>query len=147
LDRFSPCRRSAFDRHATIPIAPGARSEGSFGHFKIISYTVNVPGVGVFAGTNGRLNIWYSRNPTAFRFYTEELEVLEDHGMMQFQDGAGSTYGWSPWLATPASFSLPPELMIPRLNISPAYRFDLGNEIHLFPVCRCKGGACVTPKS
>jgi hypothetical protein len=37
--------------------------------------------------------------------------------------------------------------MIPRLNISPAYRFDLGNEIHLFPVCRCKGGACVTPKS
>jgi hypothetical protein len=60
---------------------------------------------------------------------------------------AGSTYGWSPWLATPASFSLPPELMIPRLNISPAYRFDLGNEIHLFPVCRCKGGTCVTPKS
>jgi hypothetical protein len=137
---------NAFNRHSGIPIAPGPSSESSFGHFKIISYTVNVPGVGVFAGTNGRLNIWYQRNPAAFTFYTEELEVLEDHGMMKFQDGAGSPWGWAPWFASPASFALPPELMIPRLNISPGYRFDLGNEIHLFPVCSCKGRTCAVSK-
>ena len=107
---------------------------------------MNVPGVGVYAGTNGRLNIWYRRHPTSFTFYTEELEVLEDHGMMKFQDGVGNTWGWGPWLASPASFVLPPELMIPRLNISPGYSFDLSNEIHLFPVCPCKGRACVPPK-
>ena len=126
----------------TPPPVPGPLTEGSFGHFKIISYTVNVPGVGVFAGTNGRLNIWYKRTPVAFTYYTEELEVLEDHGLMKFQDGSGSSWGWAPWLASPPSYVLPPELMIPRLNISPGYSFDLGNEIHLFPVCSCKGRTC-----
>jgi hypothetical protein len=131
----------------TPPPVPGSLREGSFGHFAILSYTVNVPGVGVFVGSNGRLNIWYKRTPAAFTYYTEELEVLEDHSLMKFYDGVGSPWGWSPWLASPAQFVLPPELMIPRLNISPGYSFDLGNEIHLFPVCSCKGRPCVAPKT
>jgi hypothetical protein len=131
----------------TPPPVPGPVSEGSFGYFKIISYTVNVPGVGVFADTNGRLDIWWKRNPTSFGYYTEELEVLEDHGLMKFQDGAGNPWSWAPWLASPAAFALPPELMIPVLNISPGYGFSWGNEIHLFPVCRCKGGSCTPPKT
>lgn len=122
----------------TPPPVPGPFKDGSFGHFNIVSYTVHVSGLGVFAGTNGRLNIWYNRTPAAYTYYTEELEVLEDHGMMKFFDGAGSPWSWSPWLASPATYKLPPELMIPRLNISPSYSYDLGNEIHLFPVCRCK---------
>jgi hypothetical protein len=130
----------------TPPPVPGSLLEDSFGHFDIISYTVNVPGVGVFAGTNGRLNIWYKRTPAAFTYYTEELEVLEDHGLMKFFDGGGNPWGWSPWLASPPAYVLPPELMIPRLNISPGYSYDLGNEIHLFPVCACKGRTCTVPK-
>lgn len=131
----------------TPPQVPGPFREDTFGHFDIISYTVNVPGKGVFVGANGRINIWYHRTPAAFTFLTEELEVLEDHGMMQFYDGAGSPWGWAPWVASPASFVLPPELMIPRLNISPGYWFNLGNEVHLFPVCSCKGRACLAAKS
>jgi hypothetical protein len=130
----------------TPPPVPGGLLEGSFGHFNIISYTVNVPGVGVIVGSNGRLNIWYKRTPTAFTYYTEELEVLEDHGLMKFFDGSGSPWSWSPWLVSPAQFVLPPELMIPRLNISPSYSYDLGNEIHLFPVCPCKGRTCIPLK-
>jgi len=130
----------------TPPPVPGGFKEDSFGHFNIISYTVNVPGVGVFAGTNGRLNIWYKRTPASFTYYTEELEVLEDHGLMKFFDGSGGAWSWAPWLASPAVFALPPELMIPRLNISPGYSYDLGNEIHLFPVCACKGRTCLAPK-
>ena len=122
----------------TPPQLPGPYQEGPFGHFQIVSYTVHVSGLGVFADTNGRLNIWYTRTPAAFTYYTEELEVLEDHGMMKFLDGAGSPWSWSPWLASPAAYKLPPELMIPRLNISPGYLYDLGNEVHLFPVGRCK---------
>jgi hypothetical protein len=137
----------AFSKNpGTPPPVPGSTTDGSFGHFKIISYTVNVSGLGVFAGTNGRLDIWYHRTPASFTYYTEELEVLEDHGMMKFFDGAGNPWSWSPWLASPAQFVLPPELMIPRLNISPGYRFDLGNEIHLFPVCACKGRTCLAAK-
>lgn len=138
----------AFNKNpGTPPPVPGPLSEGSFGHFKIVSYTVNVPGVGVFVGTNGRLDIWYKRTPTAFTYYTEELEVLEDHGLMKFFDGGGSPWSWSPWLASPAQFKLAPELMIPRLNIAPGYSYDLGNEIHLFPVCPCKGRPCIVPGS
>jgi len=99
-----------------------------------------------FAGADGRLNIWYSRTPAAFTYYTEELEVLEDHGMMQFLDGAGNPWGWSPWLASPAEYRLAPELMIPLLNISPGYSYGLSNEIHLFPVCRCKDRNCLPAK-
>ena len=130
----------------TPPPVPGSASTGTFGHFDIVSYTVNVPGVGVFVGSNGRLNIWWNRTPTEFTYYTEELEVLEDHGLMQFFDGDGNPWSWSPWLASPAQFVLPPELMIPRLNISPGYSYDLGNEIHLFRVCRCKRGTCIEEK-
>ena len=131
----------------TPPPVPGSLLEGSFGHFDIVSYTVNVPGVGVFVGTNGRLNIWYMRTPTAFTYYTEELEVLEDHGLMKFFDGGGNPWSWSPWLASPAQFVLPPELMVPRLNISPGYSYDLGNEIHLLPVCSCKRRPCIVPRN
>jgi hypothetical protein len=129
----------------TPPPVPGPFNDGSFGHFDIISYTVHVSGLGVFAGTNGRLNIWYNRTPAAFTYYTEELEVLEDHGLMKFQDGAGNPWSWAPWLASPAQYKLPPELMIPRLNISPGYSYDLGNEVHLFPLCRCSR-TCLTLK-
>lgn len=131
---------------STPPPVPGPFKEGTFGHYKIISYTVHVSGLGVFAGTNGRLNIWYQRTPAAFTYYTEELEVLEDHGIMRFFDGAGNPWSWSPWLASPPTYALPPELMIPRLNISPGYAYDLGNEVHLFPVCRCKDRACLPLK-
>lgn len=131
----------------TPPPVPGSPLENPFGHFDIVSYTVNVSGVGVFVGSNGRLNIWYKRTPAAFTYYTEELEVLEDHGLMKFFDGAGSAWSWAPWLASPASYVLPPELMIPRLNISPGYSYDLGNEVHLFPVCSCKGRTCIASKS
>jgi hypothetical protein len=130
----------------TPPPVPGGLTEGTFGHFAIVSYTVNVPGVGVFVGANGRLNIWYKRTPAAFTYYTEELEVLEDHGLMRFFDGVGNPWSWAPWLASPAQFVLPPELMIPLLNISPGYSFDFGNEIHLFPVCSCKSRKCVESK-
>ncbi len=92
------------------------------------------------------MNIWYQRTPAAFTYYTEELEVLEDHGLMKFLDGAGNPWSWSPWFASPAKYRLPPELMIPRLNISPGYSYDLGNEVHLFPVCRCKGRLCLPLK-
>lgn len=133
----------------TPPPVPGGALDGSFGHFKIVSYTVHVSGLGVFAGTNGRLNIWYRRTPTEFTYYTEELEVLEDHGLMQFFDGAGSAWSWAPWLASPTDYRLPPELMVPRLNISPSYSYDFSNgpdnEIHLFRVCRCERGTC-TPR-
>jgi hypothetical protein len=121
----------------TPPPVPGGFRDGPFGHFKIVSTTVHVSGLGSFADINGRLNIWYNRTPAAFTYYTEELEVLEDHGMMKFLDGAGNPWSWSPWLGAPADYRLAPELMIPRLNISPGYSYDLGNEIHLFPVCRC----------
>jgi len=131
----------------TPPPVPGPIQGGSFGHYNILSYTVHVSGLGVFAGTNGRLNIWYQRTPAAFTYYTEELEVLEDHGLMKFFDGAGNPWSWSPWLASPPDYRLPPELMIPRLNISPGYWFDLGNEVHLFPVCRCKSRTCLPLKS
>ncbi|HEX2100731.1 MAG TPA: hypothetical protein VHF69_08715 [Candidatus Synoicihabitans sp.] len=130
---------------STPPPVPGPLRTETFGHFKIISYTVHVSGLGVFAGTNGRLNIWYSRSPTAFTYYTEELEVLENHSLMSFLDG-GSPWNWSPWFDSPANYKLPPELMIPRLNISPGYSYDLGNEIHLFRVCGCRGGTCLPPK-
>ncbi len=122
----------------TPPPVPGPFKDESFGHFKIVSYTVHVTGVGVFVGSNGRLNIWYNRTPAAFTYYTEELEVLEDHGLMQFMNGSGNPWSWSPWFASPADYELPPELMIPRLNVAPGYSYDVGNEIHLFPVCRCR---------
>ena len=130
----------------TPPPVPGSYLENTFGHFDIVSYTVNVPGVGLFTGTNGRLNIWYIRTPTSFTYYTEELEVLEDHGFMKFYDGVGNPWAWGPWLATPPQFRLPPELMIPRLNISPGYSYDLGNEIHLFRVCPCRSRTCLESK-
>jgi hypothetical protein len=129
----------------TPPPVPGASLTGALGHFKIISYTVHVSGLGVFAGTNGRLNLWYQRTPAAFSYYTEELEVLEDHSLLKFQDGAGNPWGWAPWLASPPQYKLPPELMVPRLNISPDYWYDLGNEVHLFPVSRC-GRTCLPLK-
>ena len=136
-----------FDNHfnknpGTPPPVPGPNKEDIFGYFNIVSYTVHVGGMGVFAGTNGRLNIWYKRTPAAFTYYTEELEILEDHGQMKFFDGSGNPWSWSPWLTSPAQFLLPPELMIPVLNIAPGYSYSLGNEIHLFPVCRCKDRAC-----
>jgi len=131
----------------TPPPVPGGHKEEVFGHFDIISYTVHVSGLGVFAGTNGRLNIWYKRTPADFTYYTEELEVLEDHGQLRFFDGGGNPWSWSPWLASPAHFALPPEMMIPVLNIAPGYSYGLGNEVHLFPVCRCKERICVELKN
>lgn len=121
----------------TPPPLPGGVTDGRFGHFNIVSVTVHVEGLGVFTDTNGRLNIWYQRNPTAFTYYTEELEVLERHGMMKFLDGSANPWSWSPWLASPAAYRLPPELMIPWLNISPTYSYFVGDGVHLFRVCRC----------
>lgn len=115
----------------TPPPMPGSTLDGPFGHFKIVNYTVNVSGVGIFTGTNGRLNIWYQRSPTAFTYFTEELEVLENHGAMKFLDGAGYPWCWSPWFASPAAYRLAPELAITRLNVSPSYYFGSGSEIRL----------------
>lgn len=116
----------------TPPPVPGGLRDGPFGHFQIVSATVHVEGVGVFTDTNARLNIWYNRTPTAFTYLTEELEVLENHGMMKFLDGTGSPWCWSPWFASPAAYKLAPELMISRFNISPSYWYGPSNEIHLF---------------
>ena len=121
----------------TPPPVPGGYRDGTFGHFKIVSVTVHVEGLGAFVDTNGRLNIWYNRTPAAFTYYTEELEVFENHGMMKFLDGSGNPWSWSPWFASPAEYRLPCELMIPRLNISPGYSYGSGNEVHLFRRCSC----------
>ncbi|MEW8324869.1 MAG: hypothetical protein AB2606_19670 [Candidatus Thiodiazotropha taylori] len=111
------------------------------GFFPIYTYLVEVEGMGVYAGANGRLNIWLNQTPGDRQFYTEELEILQDHGLMQFNDGAGGDYDWASWLDATPSYDLAPELVIRRLNITPGYGFDLGNDIHLFPVpkkCHCK---------
>lgn len=110
------------------------------GYFPIYTYLVEVEGLGIYAGANGRLNIWLDQKPGDRLFYTEELEILEDHGMMQFNDGSGGDYDWSSWLDATPNYVLAPELVIRRLNIAPGYGFDLGNDIHLFPVpkkCHC----------
>jgi hypothetical protein len=110
----------------------------SYGHFQIYTYLVEVEGMGVYSGANGRLNIWLDQSPASQHFYTEELEVLEKHSLMRFYDGAGNPYTWTPWLGASPVFELPPELVVTRLNITPGYSFDLGNDIHLYPVpCRC----------
>ncbi|ODB87610.1 hypothetical protein A3193_01470 [Candidatus Thiodiazotropha endoloripes] len=111
------------------------------GYFPIYTYLVEVEGLGVYAGANGRLNIWLNQTPGDRQFYTEELEILEDHGLMQFNDGTGGDYDWASWLDTVPSYEIAPELVIRRLNITPGYGFDLGNDIHLFPMpkkCYCK---------
>lgn len=80
----------------------------------MVSVTVHVNGVGTFTDTNGRLNIWYNRNPTSFTYFTEELEIFENVGTIKFLDVSGNPWIWSPWFASPADYELPPELMIPR---------------------------------
>jgi hypothetical protein len=82
---------------------------------------VEVEGLGVFSGVNGRLNIWLDQTPIDQRFYTEELEVLEYHNLMLFYDGSGSPYTWSSWFGDEPEYILAPELVINRLNIAPGY--------------------------
>lgn len=41
-------------------------------------------------GVSRHVQVWNNRTPTAFTYVTEELEVLENHGMMKFLDGTGS---------------------------------------------------------
>ena len=118
----------------TPPTVPGSNLGGSFGYFAIDSYSVDVEDMGLFTGSNGRLNIWYERTPSEFSFYTEELEVLEDHSLMSFYDGEGNPWNWPTWLGSSPDYMLAPELVIRRLNITPGYSFDFGNDIHLEPV-------------
>ncbi|MES9942668.1 MAG: hypothetical protein ABW104_15035 [Candidatus Thiodiazotropha sp. 6PLUC2] len=127
-----------FDRHSGTP-PPGFNYHDSFGHFDIYTYLVEVEGIGIFAGSNGRLNIWLDQTPDEQHFYTEELEVLENHSLMQFYDGSGNPYDWTPWMGVTPDYELPDELVIVRLNVSAEYAFDLGNEIHLRPLkCDCE---------
>ncbi|MES9854966.1 MAG: hypothetical protein ABW170_24455 [Candidatus Thiodiazotropha sp. L084R] len=125
-----------FNKNGGTP-PPGFHYHDSFGHFGIYTYLVEVEGIGIFAGSNGRLNIWLDQTPTEQNFYTEELEVLEMHSLMLFFDGSGNPYDWSAWMGVGPDYELPEVLVITRLNISPEYAFDLGNEIHLKPL-RCK---------
>ena len=124
-----------FNKVTNIPQVPGSDMTDVFGFFDIPTYTVEIDGIGVFAGNNGRFNIWYNRTPAAFDFYTEELEILQNHNLMLFYDGSGNPWDWAPWLDNDKpQYVLSPELVITRLNIAPGLYFDFGNDLHLFPV-------------
>jgi hypothetical protein len=138
---------SDFNRMAGTP-PPGYNWHDAVGHFQIYTYLVEVEGLGVFSGANGRLNIWLDQTPTTQQFYTEELEVLEYHNLMRFYDGSGNPFTWSSWLGDDPEYSLAPELVITRLNIAPGYSFDFGNDIHLHPLpCECSCDPKLAPVS
>jgi hypothetical protein len=117
---------------------PGYNYHDVFGHFDIYTYLVEVEGLGVFAGSNGRLNIWVDQTPTNQTFYTEELEILENHGQMSFYDGMGNPYDWAPWMGGSPDYELPSELVIRVLNVTPGYSFTNSNSIHLKPQKCCQ---------
>jgi hypothetical protein len=146
IDGIKRCIRVSMFLDDAMVESPGvpplyANIHQAVGYFPIYTYLVEVSGVGVYAGANGRLDIWLNQSSGSQHFYTEELEILQYHNLMEFYNGAGGKYDWAPWLGSGASYELAPELVITRLNITPGYSFDLGNEIHLYPVpckCRCK---------
>ncbi len=113
---------------------PGYSYHDVYGHFDIYTYLVEVEGLGNFAGSNGRLDIWLNQTPTNQVFYTEELEILENHGQMKFYDGMGNPYDWAPWMGGSPDYELPSELVIRVLNITPGYSFTNSNSIHLKPI-------------
>jgi hypothetical protein len=151
-DGVERCIRVSMILDDTMTEAPGvppiyANYHEIVGHFPIYTYLVDVEGMGIYAGANGRLDIWLDQTPGSPTFYTEELEVLEDHGIMQFLNGSGASYDWSPWLDGSPSYELAPELVIKRLYITMGYSFELGNEIHLYPVpssCYCNSPRIMT---